>query len=260
MQAVRERWGAFWELCEVSQFFYKPASEKANSDGGVLGWHLQIFNYFYPPWLFVFRISAFYYFTIDDFEGRTAKEIWLKYLGYLQRSHLQCSSALLVSSFPNCQFSLITDVALNQKKAPMPIFTDIYREHIFGSPSTFFVNRVFLVFLFVLQLGLLCLVQRSKPCQHITLFIRQRCYQISLRLEETLLSNNYRIYIYVLPVRETLKRCVSVGTELGLLVQCWIGIGWVRGGAGSESPTGVGLLRVSGEFRWKIHLFKLKFQ
>lgn len=89
-----------------------------------------------------------------------------------------------------------------------------------GLPVHFFVNCVFLVFLFVLQLGLLCLVQRSKPCQHITLFIRQRCYQISLRLEETLLSNNYRIYIYVLPLRETLKRCVSVRTELGLLVHC----------------------------------------
>lgn len=98
----------------------------------------------------------------------------------------------------------------------MSIYAEIYREHVFGSPSTFFVNCVFLVFLFVLQLGLLCLVQRSKPCQHITLFIRQRCYQISLRLEETLLSNNYRIYIYVLPLRETLKRRVSVRAELGL--------------------------------------------
>lgn len=77
----------------------------------------------------------------------------------------------------------------------------------------FFVNCVFLVFLFVLQLGLLCLVQRSKPCQHITLFIRQRCYQISLRLEETSLSNNYRIYIYVVPLRETLKRRVECQYE-----------------------------------------------
>lgn len=51
----------------------------------------------FSPWLFVLRISttAFYYFTIGDFEGRTTKEIWLKYLGYLQRSHLQCCSALL---------------------------------------------------------------------------------------------------------------------------------------------------------------------
>lgn len=65
----------------------------------------------------------------------------------------------------------------------------------------------------MLQLGLLFLVQRSKPCQHITLFIRQRCYQISLRLEETPLSNNYRIYIYVVPLRETLKLCVKCHYE-----------------------------------------------
>lgn len=153
-------------------------------------------------------------------------------------SPVQLSSAF--SSFPNCQFSLITDVALNQKKALMPIYAEIYTEHIFGSPSTFFVNCVCLVFLFVLQLGLLCLVQRSKPCQHITLFIRQRCYQISLRLEETLLSNNYRIYIYVLPVRETLKcECQS---RAGVVSSVGMGIGWVRGGSGSESSTGVWLL------------------
>lgn len=87
-------------------------------------------------------------------------------------------------------------------------------ENIFlGLPAHFFVNCVFLVCLFVLQLGLLCLVQRSKPCQHITLFIRQRCYQISLKLEDTLLSNNYRIYIYVVPLRETLTRCVKCQYE-----------------------------------------------
>lgn len=92
----------------------------------------------------------------------------------------------------------------------------------------------------MLQLGLLCLVQRSKPCQHITLFIRQRCYQISLRLEETLLSNNYRIYIYVLPLRETLKGCVSVRAGLGLLVHCWIET------VGSEGDQGVNPPLVSG--------------
>lgn len=112
----------------------------------------------------------------------------------------------------------------------MPIYAEIYTEHIFGSPSTFFVNCVCLVFLFVLQLGLLCLVQRSKPCQHITLFIRQRCYQISLRLEETLLSNNYRIYIYVLPVRETLKcECQSrAGVVSSVLNGNRVGQGGIR--------------------------------
>lgn len=89
-------------------------------------------------------------------------------------------------------------------------------ENIFlGLPVQFLSTVVFLVRLFVLQLGLLCLVRRSKPCQHVTLFIRQRCYQISLRLEEPPLSNNYGIYIYGVPLGETSKRCVKCQCESG---------------------------------------------
>jgi len=136
------------------------------------------------------------------------------------------------------QFSPITDAALHRKTALLSVYAEIYREHLFGSPGTFFVNCVFLACLFVLQLGLLCLVRRSKPCQHITLFIRQRCYRISLRLEETPLSNNYRIYICVVPLRETLKRSVECQDE-GRIASSSLNGNKIRWrGTGRQIPTG----------------------
>lgn len=205
---------------------------KSSSGGGVLGRHLWIFYNFFPLdclfWgLWQQRFIILQSVTLKvELQKRFDWNIW-----GIFNTHISSAAQLgflIFSKLP--PFSPITDVALKSEESPdVHLCWDLQRTSSWIS-QYIFVNCVFLVFLFVLQLGLLCLVQRSKPCQHITLFIRQRCYQISLRLEETLLSNNYWIYIYVLPLRETLKCCVSVRAELGLSVHCWIETGSVRGG------------------------------
>lgn len=141
-------------------------------------------------------------------------------------------TALALLSHPSLAVMVCRDHSCQPtSEALLSVYIEIYTEYLVGSPSTFFVNHVFLVCLFVFHPAL-CSSPSSEHWQHPALFIRWGHYQISLRLEKTLLSNNYGVYINVLPRRESLSLSLEVFKNYGDVALRVMGCG--HGGLGLD--------------------------
>lgn len=95
MQAVSKRWGISGSSVRCPSSFTNLQVKKPMLVEGCWEDTSEFLNYFFPLIVcfqaLVNSVLLFY----DQWLWRATKKIWLKYLGYFQHSHLQCSSALL---------------------------------------------------------------------------------------------------------------------------------------------------------------------